>query len=222
MRLTRKLTLALACAILVVLGVDGFSGCSTRPSCSRSGCGATPSCSAAPSPAPRRASGAPPARRRRATWSRTPTSARARCHPLGLARRAGAAARAARKSPREASAARRAGTARSIRWRAPERRHESLYTYYPIAIPLPGRAIEVRESLEPERAYVRHDRPARRGHHRRPGRAVRRRRHGHRRRVRRPAGQAPGRAGPARRRRRSVRPPRRCASATRSASWPPR
>jgi signal transduction histidine kinase len=45
---------------------------------------------------------------------------------------------------------------RTIRWRAPGAATDSLYTYYPIAVPLPERAIEVRESLEPEREYVRH------------------------------------------------------------------
>ena len=49
-----------------------------------------------------------------------------------------------------------AAGAGTIRWRAPGDATDSLYTYYPIAIPLPERAIEVRESLEPERAYVRH------------------------------------------------------------------
>ena len=47
------------------------------------------------------------------------------------------------------------GLARTLRWRAPDASADSLYTYFPIAIPLPGRAIEVRESLEPEREYVR-------------------------------------------------------------------
>ncbi len=45
---------------------------------------------------------------------------------------------------------------RTLRWRAPGESTDSLYTYYPIAVPLPERAIEVRESLEPEREYVRH------------------------------------------------------------------
>jgi signal transduction histidine kinase len=44
----------------------------------------------------------------------------------------------------------------TIRWRAPGETTDSLYTYSPISIPLPERMIEVRESLEPERAYVRH------------------------------------------------------------------
>jgi two-component system, NtrC family, sensor kinase len=48
------------------------------------------------------------------------------------------------------------GRTRTLRWRAPGESTDSLYTYYPIAVPLPGRAIEVRESLEPEREYVRH------------------------------------------------------------------
>ncbi len=48
------------------------------------------------------------------------------------------------------------GRTRTVRWRAPGDTNDSLYTYYPIAVPLPERAIEVRESLEPERAYVRH------------------------------------------------------------------
>jgi two-component system NtrC family sensor kinase len=45
---------------------------------------------------------------------------------------------------------------RTVRWRAPDATTDSLYTYYPIAVPLSERAIEVRESLEPEREYVRH------------------------------------------------------------------
>jgi two-component system, NtrC family, sensor kinase len=49
-----------------------------------------------------------------------------------------------------------AAGAATMRWRAPGEATDSLYTYYPIAIPLPERAIEVRESLEPEREYVRH------------------------------------------------------------------
>ena len=48
------------------------------------------------------------------------------------------------------------GVPRTLRWRAPGAAADSLYTYFPIAIPLSGRAIEVRESLEPESEYVRH------------------------------------------------------------------
>jgi two-component system NtrC family sensor kinase len=46
-------------------------------------------------------------------------------------------------------------TARTLRWRGQEASADSLYTYFPISVPLLGRAIEVRESLEPEREYVR-------------------------------------------------------------------
>jgi len=58
--------------------------------------------------------------------------------------------------PREQIGPLAPGSARSIRWRAPGSAIDSLYTYHPIAVPLSARAIEVRESLEPERAYVRH------------------------------------------------------------------
>ncbi len=57
--------------------------------------------------------------------------------------------------PRQLIGPLRPGHARSVRWRAPDAAAESLYTYHPIRIPLPDRAIEIRESLEAERAYAR-------------------------------------------------------------------
>jgi two-component system, NtrC family, sensor kinase len=45
---------------------------------------------------------------------------------------------------------------RTVSWRAPGEAEDSLYTYQLIEIPLAGRAIEVRESLEPASEYVRH------------------------------------------------------------------
>ena len=154
MRLTRKLTLALACAILVVLGVDGFIRVQHKAGLFEVGLrrdaqllGRTIAGAAARI---WRTAG----EARRATWSRTPTSAsrRRRCAGCGWTRRPGAPRP---EVPREAIGPLDAGTARSIRWRSPDASAESLYTYYSMAIPLADRAIEIRESLEPERAYVR-------------------------------------------------------------------
>ena len=46
--------------------------------------------------------------------------------------------------------------ARSLTWRPPGAGEESIYTYHLIDIPLARRAIEVRESLDPAREYVHH------------------------------------------------------------------
>jgi two-component system, NtrC family, sensor kinase len=155
MRTTRKLTLALACAILVVLGVDGLIQVQHNAGLfevelrrdaqllGRTIAGAAERIW--------RTAGESQARDLvehanereseasvRWVWMDAPAG-----NPKGP------------EVPREAIGPIANGSTRSIRWRAPGSSAESIYTYHAIAIPLSGRAIEIRGSLDPERDYVR-------------------------------------------------------------------
>jgi len=155
MRLTRKLTLALAFAILAVLGVDGLRRVRDRAGLFEV-----------------------ELRRDAQIHGRTIAHAAARIwHTAGESQARDlvedANERASEASVRwvwlDAPAGNARGpevprrvigplddrTARSVRWRALDSSAESLYTYFAIAIPLPNRAIEIRESLAAEREYVR-------------------------------------------------------------------
>ena len=155
MRLTRKLTLALACAILVVLGVDGFIRVQHKAGLFEVGLrrdaqllGRTVAGAAA-----RIWRTAGEAQARDLVENANERQSEASVRWVWLDAPAGSPR--GPDVPREAIGPLGAGTARSIRWRAQDASAESLYTYYSMAIPLTGRAIEIRESLEPERAYVR-------------------------------------------------------------------
>jgi two-component system NtrC family sensor kinase len=155
MRLTRRLTLALACAILAVLGADGFLRVQRKAALFES-----------------------EIRRDAELLSRTIAGAAARIWSTAGEAQARDLVEYANQrqedvsirwvwldapqgSPRGPEVPRQAigplarDRSRSLRWRPPGASAESLYAYQPIAIPLANRAIEVRESLEPERAYVR-------------------------------------------------------------------
>jgi two-component system, NtrC family, sensor kinase len=155
MRLTRKLTLALACAILVVLGVDGFIRVQHKAGLFEVGLrrdaqllGRTIADAAARI---WRTAGESQARDLVENANQRESEASVRWvwldAPPGSAN--------APEVPREKVGVLDKGTARSVRWRPPESSAEALYTYYSIRIPLSNRAIEIRESLEAERAYVR-------------------------------------------------------------------
>ncbi len=155
MRLTRKLTLALACAILVVLGVDGFIRVEHKAGLFEVGLrrdaqllGRTVAGAAA-----RIWRTAGEAQARDLVENANERESEASVRWVWLDAPAGSPR--GPDVPRDSIGPLEAGTARSIRWRAPDATAESLYTYYSMAIPLTGRAIEIRESLEPERAYVR-------------------------------------------------------------------
>jgi two-component system, NtrC family, sensor kinase len=155
MRLTRKLTLALACAILVVLGVDGFIRVQHKAGLfevelrrdaqllGRTVAGA----------AARIWRTAGEAQARDLVENANERQSEASVRWVWLDAPAGSPR--GPEVPRDEIGTLGIGTARSIRWRPPDASAESLYTYYSMAIPLTGRAIEIRESLEAERAYVR-------------------------------------------------------------------
>jgi len=155
MRLTRKLTLALACAILAVLGVNGFIRVHQKAGLfevelrrDAQVLGRTVAGAAAWI---WRTVGESTARELVENANERQSEASVRWVWLG----APAGSARGPDVPRERIGPLAAGTAHSIRWRAPAASAESLYTYYSLAIPLPDRAIEIRESLEAERAYVR-------------------------------------------------------------------
>jgi two-component system NtrC family sensor kinase len=155
MKLTRKLTLALACAILAVLSIDGLVGVQNKAGLFEG-----------------------QIRRDAQLLGRNIAESAARIwQTAGEAQARDLVENANQRHadvsirwvwldapvgnpkgpdvPRAEIGPLRPGVARSIRWRDPDSSAESLYTYHSIAIPLEGRAIQLRESLEPERAYVR-------------------------------------------------------------------
>jgi signal transduction histidine kinase len=155
MKLTQKLTLALACAILAVLGVDGFLGVQRKARLFEGEIRRDAQLLG-------RTIGEAVAR----VWL-TAGEAQARDLVENANRReadvsirwvwldAPAGSSKAPEVPRRAIGPLPPGAVQSLRWSTPGSSSDSLYTYHPISIPLQGRAIEVRESLEPERAYVR-------------------------------------------------------------------
>ena len=156
MKLTRKLTIALACAILVVLGIDAsleverkaqlFEGSIRRDTQLLS---RTIAASAA-----RVWTTAGENQARDLVENANEQQGDVSIRWVSLQAPAGNSNRP--EVPPEIVRPLVAAGAGTMRWRAPDETTDSLYTYYPIAIPLPDRAIEVRESLEPEREYVRH------------------------------------------------------------------
>jgi signal transduction histidine kinase len=155
MRLTRKLTVALACAILIVLGVDGAIRVQHKAGLfeveRRRDARVLGRTVAGAAAWIWRTVGEPTARDLVENANDRNSEATVRWVWL----------EAPRGSPRSPDVPREQigplakGNARSIRWHAEDASAEALYTYYALAIPLPGRAIEIRESLDAERAYVR-------------------------------------------------------------------
>ena len=156
MKLTRKLTLALACAIFVVLAVDGFIRVQQKAGLFevelRRDAQVLGRAVAGAAAWIWRTVGEPTARDLVENANERHSEASVRWVWLD----APAGSPRGPDVPREEIGTLAPRTAQSIRWRPADASAESLYTYYLLAIPLPGRAIQIRESLEAERAYVRH------------------------------------------------------------------
>ena len=155
MRLTRKLTVALTCAILIVLGVDGAIRVQHKAGLfeveRRRDARVLGRTVAGAAAWIWRTVGEPTARDLVENANERHSDATVRWVWL----EAPPDSPRSPDVPRERIGPLAKGNARSIRWRAEDASAEALYTYYALAIPLPGRAIEIRESLEAERAYVR-------------------------------------------------------------------
>ena len=154
MRLTTKLTLALACAILAVLGVDALLVVHNKAGMFEDAMrrdaevlGRTIAAAAG-----RVWSTAGEAQARDLVQNANASESGVAIRWVHLAPEAGRSRRP--EVPLERIGRLMPGQGRSIRFRAPGAAHDALYTYYAIAIPLPSRAIELRESLELERDYV--------------------------------------------------------------------